>query len=243
MIQKVISVNRILVISVLLLSACSTKSTNESVPSDQDLLRDETVSNENLADHIQEKEPSFEDLQFTRNLLQNEITRYQDAYEYLKTDQAEKYFVNGSCSSSIEPRVETMPPVGACETEEQQIPIIREHCEVEKKCDLVSALIIRDKLNAQWDFISGLGCSYSNDEQTLLTQTGNSMSAVFCAVGPGKIKNKYINIFRLGRSAACAYSLQNIVKRSDRLASCMTCLLYTSPSPRDLSTSRMPSSA
>ena len=31
--------------------------------------------------------------------------------------------------------------------------------------------------------------------------------------------------------------------RDDKLAKCQNCLLYTSPSPRDLSTSRMPSSA
>ena len=38
-----------------------------------------------------------------------------------------------------------------------------------------------------------------------------------------------------------AYEL--MMARVDELALLMTCLLYTSPSPRDLSTSRMPSSA
>ena len=42
-------------------------------------------------------------------------------------------------------------------------------------------------------------------------------------------------------------SLGSVVQRSERMADVNgmthTCLLYTSPSPRDLSTSRMPSSA
>ena len=39
--------------------------------------------------------------------------------------------------------------------------------------------------------------------------------------------------------------LINFIKRSNKpiLGICIGCLLYTSPSPRDLSTSRMPSSA
>ena len=41
--------------------------------------------------------------------------------------------------------------------------------------------------------------------------------------------------------AANEDSLRNMVKRASCI--CTTCLLYTSPSPRDLSTSRMPSSA
>ena len=40
------------------------------------------------------------------------------------------------------------------------------------------------------------------------------------------------------------FMLENISKTGGHLASNLgTCLLYTSPSPRDLSTSRMPSSA
>ena len=34
-----------------------------------------------------------------------------------------------------------------------------------------------------------------------------------------------------------------VIPRAEMLAELMSCLLYTSPSPRDLSTSRMPSSA
>ena len=37
--------------------------------------------------------------------------------------------------------------------------------------------------------------------------------------------------------------LQNIIKFVDQLNDVNTCLLYTSPSPRDLGKSRMPSSA
>ena len=36
---------------------------------------------------------------------------------------------------------------------------------------------------------------------------------------------------------------ENIGRTTNRTVECFDCLLYTSPSPRDLSTSRMPSSA
>ena len=38
-------------------------------------------------------------------------------------------------------------------------------------------------------------------------------------------------------------ALENLAKRVQTIEGAMGCLLYTSPSPRDLSTSRMPSSA
>ena len=50
-----------------------------------------------------------------------------------------------------------------------------------------------------------------------------------------------VNIFALGVLASCKKMMVQIRLMAINL-SC-TCLLYTSPSPRDLSTSRMPSSA
>ncbi len=154
--------------------------------------------------------------------LKSKIESYKQAYIYLESYAAAKYFKLAECVDDYpEVREIGVYPEDACESQDDQIPLIRNSCEVQKKCDLVSALVLRKSLSPEWDFLSALGCDYDDTERTLLTQSTRSMSDLFCAVGPWKIKNKFINIFRLGRAAACAYSLQNIVKRSDRLATCI----------------------
>ena len=46
-----------------------------------------------------------------------------------------------------------------------------------------------------------------------------------------------------GHLAYVDFGMMDTITNSDRLTLIKACLLYTSPSPRDLSTSRMPSSA
>ena len=50
-------------------------------------------------------------------------------------------------------------------------------------------------------------------------------------------------VIDLGPKEACTGLTFVCLSRAKRLVDLMVCLLYTSPSPRDLSTSRMPSSA
>ena len=67
--------------------------------------------------------------------------------------------------------------------------------------------------------------------------------AVFAAavILPPNYENPLLNDSKQ-LSAKKREELRTIIER-DALAWCVGCLLYTSPSPRDLSTSRMPSSA
>jgi len=60
---------------------------------------------------------------------------------------------------------------------------------------------------------------------------------------PGQLARYYacLSLERLGRYDEAESSLKSLQSSSDESLS--ACLLYTSPSPRDLSTSRMPSSA
>ena len=52
-----------------------------------------------------------------------------------------------------------------------------------------------------------------------------------------------MKIIILGAGQVGGSLAQNLVKEASDITLVDTCLLYTSPSPRDLSTSRMPSSA
>ena len=70
-----------------------------------------------------------------------------------------------------------------------------------------------------------------------LPQYVNSVAKPQPKVNPKKKEKFELNKFEIGANAA-----QKSVK-NDLKPSISTCLLYTSPSPRDLSTSRMPSSA
>ena len=72
--------------------------------------------------------------------------------------------------------------------------------------------------------------------------TGMSLHYGFlysCVIG---LESK--NVFEFGSGFSTHVILHALEKTGGILTSCdITCLLYTSPSPRDLSTSRMPSSA
>ena len=58
------------------------------------------------------------------------------------------------------------------------------------------------------------------------------------------VRNRDLSVLKREASdALAALGAAHAVVSSARLAQIQTCLLYTSPSPRDLSTSRMPSSA
>ena len=59
-----------------------------------------------------------------------------------------------------------------------------------------------------------------------------------------KSKNRLLRIGRrMSKADNPASNLTQTMSRQRHYTSCICCLLYTSPSPRDLSTSRMPSSA
>lgn len=200
---------------VIVLYGCSTTTTGTD-NSKEELPSEPVVTIESIKSVPFVPEGLLNDLRDRLFLLENSLV-------YLESDAGKKYYIDGACTAEPLPERQHQPyPEDACGEEVDRIPVIQKHCQVSKNCDLVSALILQDKLKPEWDFISGLGCSFSGEEQTLLTNSTTTMTSAFCAVGTGKIKNKYINIFRLGRSAACAYSLQNIVKRSDKLASCMS---------------------
>ena len=62
------------------------------------------------------------------------------------------------------------------------------------------------------------------------------------AVGMRTIEDLEMRLkFNIEKNGELIHITRNKPKRSEEL--CNGCLLYTSPSPRDLSTSRMPSSA
>ena len=55
--------------------------------------------------------------------------------------------------------------------------------------------------------------------------------------------SEFVQDWRRAYPTASANSLQELRLAEQKINNDITCLLYTSPSPRDLSTSRMPSSA
>ena len=61
-------------------------------------------------------------------------------------------------------------------------------------------------------------------------------------IGRG-VNRRNINKDPLGHAEIMALRQASLIKNDWRFNECTICLLYTSPSPRDLSTSRMPSSA
>ena len=75
--------------------------------------------------------------------------------------------------------------------------------------------------------------------QAIYVAGGLGAMFAVCAVGYGRIGRWAYPLFAL---TLAALALLLVARRID-LAPLIPCLLYTSPSPRDLSTSRMPSSA
>ena len=73
-----------------------------------------------------------------------------------------------------------------------------------------------------------------------LKQNNNAIN--YCLAGEPSSKNELGDTVRIGRRGSLSGSL-TIVGKQGHVAYPSDCLLYTSPSPRDLSTSRMPSSA
>ena len=71
--------------------------------------------------------------------------------------------------------------------------------------------------------------------QQISVQAANSVFKKFEKVCNGKINPKKINKLLAGKLKRCGLSRQKVKG--------INCLLYTSPSPRDISGSRMPSSA
>ena len=64
--------------------------------------------------------------------------------------------------------------------------------------------------------------------------------------GPGSGKSTYSEIITKKLDIPHIYTgdmMRKLAKTNDQVKDLLACLLYTSPSPRDLSTSRMPSSA
>ena len=75
------------------------------------------------------------------------------------------------------------------------------------------------------------GADYSNATRTITIAAGETTgSATFLVVGDGVVESNETVILTMGTP-------------TNATLGATTCLLYTSPSPRDLSTSRMPSSA
>lgn len=154
--------------------------------------------------------------------IQSEISELQTALDYLETDNDTVNFIDGSCTvQTIEERLPIDYPDNACSSDSEQMSLVRDQCNITQSCDLVAALVIRDVIEPDWNILSAIGCGFDDNEQTILTSSGRTLSDFFCVVGAGKIKNKWANLLRLGRSAACAYSIKDIADRSDRLASCI----------------------
>ena len=92
------------------------------------------------------------------------------------------------------------------------------------------------------------GCD-NDDDNFLLTMKNEAMSVtrvVHCSAYKGTCRPRFfilaLMLFLIRdiyQHTSCFY----IYSEDVTLPSCISCLLYTSPSPRDLSTSRMPSSA
>ena len=74
----------------------------------------------------------------------------------------------------------------------------------------------------------------AKDEFKIAKKNGKALNLIFDAVRKAQVAIYY--------SLGEPYFIENIVQEALENPSCI-CLLYTSPSPRDLSTSRMPSSA
>ena len=72
---------------------------------------------------------------------------------------------------------------------------------------------------------------------------GKDIGAFFKNIGGGELK-AYTDLLGESRDQAVQRMLEEAVGRgANAVVNVRICLLYTSPSPRDLSTSRMPSSA
>ena len=83
------------------------------------------------------------------------------------------------------------------------------------------------------DFIKALGC---DQYHTFGNHTGAGMAAELAA----KYPNEVLSCTMIG---ALLLSPEEAIPFREEFSGSIGCLLYTSPSPRDLSTSRMPSSA
>ena len=71
--------------------------------------------------------------------------------------------------------------------------------------------------------------------QACVDDQGNAVECVRPDEGPGSLQDQFVE------KVATARRLKGL--EGEPAQPSMTCLLYTSPSPRDVSTSRMPSSA
>ena len=73
----------------------------------------------------------------------------------------------------------------------------------------------------------------------IILATAGVLLLTICSLFPERVTNKFASVYT---QLAAVAALSSTFFLWDKVQS-KSCLLYTSPSPRDLSTSRMPSSA
>ena len=98
------------------------------------------------------------------------------------------------------------------------------------------------------DVLQGIGYKYWNVSFFHLSLVSTAMSIIWPLVASSKFSNLsglFVSFIQVGLLILSGILIRcySKLKREQNECEAKTCLLYTSPSPRDLSTSRMPSSA
>lgn len=171
-------------------------------------------------DTTQDTTKKVDEEEKTQQLLK--IEKLKESKKYLSSTYGQQYFDQGLCSSDFPEFVDSVPyPDTACSSLDEEIEPIREACNVAAKCDLVSALIARDKLDPEWEFLASLGCSFNDPDRTLITTTAGNLEKLYCVAGRFKPKGKLGVLFKLGRAASCGLAIRNIIAKSNELNSCI----------------------